>query len=159
MRIGSRTVAVITGAAGGIGRALASELAGRGAALALTDIDGTGLDAVAAASKRCSTHVCDIADAEAVRGVATAIVAAHGAVHILINNAGVSVGACRRAHAFLARGMRPEIAAGKIVRGVERGTARVLVGRDTRMIDAATRLAPGLFQAAMRRSWRRVPFL
>jgi short-subunit dehydrogenase len=72
MRIGSQTVAVITGAAGGIGRALATELGGRGAALALTDIDRIGLDAVAAASQRCSTHVCDIADPEAVHIVAKA---------------------------------------------------------------------------------------
>jgi short-subunit dehydrogenase len=55
--------------------------------------------------------------------------------------------------------MRPETVARKIVQGVERGKARVLIGRDTRAIDAATRLAPGLFQAAVRRFWRRVPFL
>jgi short-subunit dehydrogenase len=61
--------------------------------------------------------------------------------------------------ALLARGLSPATVARRIVRGVERGRARVLVGRDTRLIDLATRLAPGLVQAALRRSWRRVPFL
>jgi len=47
----------------------------------------------------------------------------------------------------------------KILRGVEGGRARVLIGRDTWLIDAAARLAPGLFQAAVRHFWQRVPFL
>lgn len=60
---------------------------------------------------------------------------------------------------FLAGGMTAEAVAARIVRGIDRGKARVLVGRDTRAIDLATRLAPGLVQFAVRRLWRRVPFL
>ncbi len=269
MRIGPRTVAVVTGAASGIGRALAAALHARGARLALLDIDGAGLEAAAAGSTGCTTHVCDIADADAVQAAAAEVIAAHGAVHLLINNAGVSVagtveevplaqleramavnfwgvlhgcraflphlraaagrgeGAAvctvlsdfallslptkaayaaskhaaraltealgaelagtgiavtaaypgatatdlvRRGYAvdpakqarearMLAGGLAPEVVARRIVRAIERGRARVLIGRDTRLIDAATRLAPALVQRAVRRLWRRIPFL
>ena len=60
---------------------------------------------------------------------------------------------------FLGRGMGADVVARRIVRGIERERARVLIGRDTRLIDAAVRLSPGLVQAAVRRYWRRVPFL
>lgn len=60
---------------------------------------------------------------------------------------------------FLAGGMTAEAVAARILRGVDRGSARVLIGRDTRAIDLATRLAPGLVQQAVRRLWKRVPFL
>ena len=91
MKIGSQTIAVVTGAASGIGRALAAELARRGATLALIDIDRAGLNWVANLPTLCSTYVCDVADADAVSAVASAVVKAHGAVHLLVNNAGVSV--------------------------------------------------------------------
>jgi hypothetical protein len=60
---------------------------------------------------------------------------------------------------FLAQGMDASAVARTIIKSVERERARVLIGRDTRLIDAATRLSPGLAQAAVRRFWRRVPFL
>src|SRR5262249_17760579 len=91
MRIDPHTVAVVTGAAGGIGRALASEFSARGARVALVDIDRTELDAAAATLSKCTTHQCDVADNEAVLAVARAIVTTHGGVHVLINNAGISV--------------------------------------------------------------------
>lgn len=269
MRIGPQTVAVVTGAASGIGRAIALDLAGRGATLALLDVDRSGLEAAATTAGRCDSHLCDVADPDAVQAAASAIVAAHGAVHVLVNNAGILVAGpiesltlslfhramavnfwgvvhgcqaflphlraaagrgetaaicnvlspfaflsvptkatyaaskhaaraftealageldgtgvavtaaypgatataiVRRGHdvddarrereaAFLARGMRPEVVARRIVRGVERGRARVLIGRDARLVELATRLAPALVQAAVRRYWRRAPLL
>jgi short-subunit dehydrogenase len=88
-------VAAITGAGSGIGRALAVELARRGAHLALTDIDTEGL---AATVERCegygvkvTSRRLDVADRDAVHEWATAVPAEHGHVNLLINNAGVAL--------------------------------------------------------------------
>jgi short-subunit dehydrogenase len=90
------STAAITGAANGIGRALAMELAARGCNLALADRDGTGLQAVASEiaathSRKVTTHVFDISDAKAIEAFAKAAVTAHPALNILINNAGVAL--------------------------------------------------------------------
>ena len=90
-------VAAITGAGSGIGRSLAVALAGRGAHIALSDIDGDGLaDTVAMCEGRgvkVSSHVLDVADKEAVFAWAEAVVGEHGKVNLVFNNAGVALGA------------------------------------------------------------------
>src|SRR5262245_28999275 len=91
MRVGPKTVVVITGGANGIGRALANELSARRAAVALIDNDAAGLTAVASTFPNCTSHVCDVSDATAVLNVARAIAGLHQRVDILINNAGISV--------------------------------------------------------------------
>lgn len=89
-------VAVITGAAGGIGAALAQALAARGCDLALADMNAAGLAATAeraaAQGVRVSRHVLDVADADAVAALPQAVLAGHGRVNILVNNAGVALG-------------------------------------------------------------------
>lgn len=88
-------VAVVTGAASGIGRATALALASRGADLALADRDAPGLEATAerarAAGVRVTPHVFDMADAAAVAALPDAVVAEHGRATVLVNNAGVSL--------------------------------------------------------------------
>jgi short-subunit dehydrogenase len=89
------TVAV-TGAASGIGRALAIELAARGADLALADRDEAGLQSVAAdiakgSPRKVTLHRVDVGDPEAIAGFAREAAAAHPSLNILINNAGVSL--------------------------------------------------------------------
>jgi NAD(P)-dependent dehydrogenase (short-subunit alcohol dehydrogenase family) len=95
MRSFTDRVAVITGAASGIGRALAIDLAGQGCALALVDVDDDGLHATArevkARGRSVSTHVVDVADRAAMLALPEAVMATHGRVDILVNNAGVSV--------------------------------------------------------------------
>ena len=94
MRFGPGTTAVVTGAASGIGRGLALELARRGCALALVDLDADGLaETQRLASTRCSIHRVDVADRAAMRALPEAVRAAHGAVQVLLNNAGASVAA------------------------------------------------------------------
>ena len=88
-------VAVVTGAGSGIGLATAERFAAEGCALALVDIDGERLDAAArsveALGAEVSSHVADVASAPQMEALPAEVVAAHGAVHIVVNNAGVSV--------------------------------------------------------------------
>jgi short-subunit dehydrogenase len=87
--------AVITGAASGIGAALAQSLAKRGASLALADRNADGLAAVSAQARlhgvTVSEHVLDVTDAAALDALPEAVLAAHGHVTILVNNAGVGL--------------------------------------------------------------------
>jgi short-subunit dehydrogenase len=281
MRLGSGTVAVVTGAASGIGRALARQFHERGVRVALVDVDGPGIDALASGLSGSTIHVCDVSDPAAVSACSDEVIRAHGGVHVLVNNAGISAAGAvdelplevfhramdvnfwgvvhttraflpelrraaaggapagsgalagseglasicnvlsdfalfslptkaayaaskhaaraltealgaelhgtgivvtaaypgatatnllsrghavdevkrRREAEFLEKGLAPEIVARRIVRGIEAGRIRVLIGRDTRAIDLAARLAPGFVQAGVRRLWRRVPFL
>ena len=95
MRLDGRT-AVITGAAGGIGRAIALSLARRRCHLALADIDESGLTATADLARehgvRVSQHKVDVADRTAVAEFPNVVAAEHAGVDVLVNNAGVAVG-------------------------------------------------------------------
>jgi NAD(P)-dependent dehydrogenase (short-subunit alcohol dehydrogenase family) len=95
MRLEGRT-AVITGAASGIGRAIALALSQRGCHLALTDVNAVGLAETAgmikASGLRITVHDLDVADQQAVAAFPEEIKAAHPKVDVLINNAGVALG-------------------------------------------------------------------
>ena len=87
-------VAVVTGAGSGIGQALALQLANKGCHLALADISRKGLQDT---KKRIdnpdvtvSLHVVDVSSAEAMEGLAQAVVSKHGRVNLLFNNAGIT---------------------------------------------------------------------
>jgi short-subunit dehydrogenase len=88
--------AAVTGAASGIGRALAIELAARGCDLALADRDEAGLQTVAAEiakahSRKVSVHRVDVGERTGIADFATAAIAAHPSLNILINNAGAAL--------------------------------------------------------------------
>jgi 3-oxoacyl-[acyl-carrier protein] reductase len=87
--------ALVTGAAGGIGSAVAAALARSGAAVLATDLDGSAAALVAekiraegGTAEGMALDVCDRADADA--AVARAAALADGTLHILVNNAGVT---------------------------------------------------------------------
>src|SRR4051794_19934874 len=91
----SGSAAVITGAASGIGRALARELAGRGCDVAVADMDEAGLASLAAEIKRdhqrkVSVHKVDVSAPEQIEALAKAAIAAHPGLNIVVNNAGVA---------------------------------------------------------------------
>ena len=98
MMLAQRT-ALITGAASGIGRAIAISLSCRGCHLALADIDEAGLtqtaDQVAVAGRRgarVTCHSLDVSDPAAVAAFPGVVTAAHAGVDVLVNNAGVALG-------------------------------------------------------------------
>ena len=90
-------VAVVTGAAGGIGQATAKRLADKGCHLGLVDVDEAGLERtramVARPTRKCSTHLADVSDKARMQGLPDEVLAEHGRVQILINNAGITLGA------------------------------------------------------------------
>jgi short-subunit dehydrogenase len=93
--------AAVTGAAGGIGRALALELAARGCDLALADRDEAGLQSVAAEiakaattkaqPRKVSVHRVDVGEPAEIADFAQAATAAHPGLNIVVNNAGVAL--------------------------------------------------------------------
>jgi short-subunit dehydrogenase len=90
------SAAAVTGAASGIGRALALELAARGCDLALADRDEAGLQAVAAeiakaGSRKVSLHRVDVGEPGQIQDFASAATSAHPGLNIVINNAGVAL--------------------------------------------------------------------
>jgi short-subunit dehydrogenase len=92
----SGKVVVVTGAALGIGRALSSALLAKGCHLALVDLDEETLSSLhdalsrAAPHRRVTMHAADVADRARMRALADEVVQAHGAVDVLVNNAGVA---------------------------------------------------------------------
>ena len=92
----SGSAASVTGAASGIGRALALELAARGCDLALADRDEAGLQAVAAeigknSQRKVTLHRVDVSEPGQIDGFAQAATTAHPTLNIVINNAGVAL--------------------------------------------------------------------
>jgi short-subunit dehydrogenase len=88
--------AAVTGAASGIGRALAHEFASRGCDLALADRDEAGLQVVAAEiakthARKVTLHRVDVAEPSQIEAFAQAATASHPALNVVVNNAGVAL--------------------------------------------------------------------
>jgi NAD(P)-dependent dehydrogenase (short-subunit alcohol dehydrogenase family) len=97
-------VAAVTGAGSGIGRALARELAASGAHLALSDVEGTTLAETVTLCEgsgvKITSQQVDVADRHAVYAWADQVVADHGQVNLIFNNAGVALAATIEAMSY-----------------------------------------------------------
>ena len=95
MRSFKDKVAAVTGAASGMGRALAIELAGRGCEVALCDVDESGLEQTVALCRplgvRVTARRVDVAERQAVYAWAESVAREHGRVNLIFNNAGVGL--------------------------------------------------------------------
>ena len=89
-RILEGRVAMVTGAAQGIGRAIAASLGRSGARVALCDVTESADEAVSEAGEA-GFFRCDVTDREQVEATVKAIVAQFGSLEILVNNAGIAV--------------------------------------------------------------------
>lgn len=87
-------VAVVTGGGSGIGQALAIQLAKKGCHLALVDVNRKGMQEtkrlLADNEVKVTQHVVDVSDAAAMEKLADDVVAKHGKVNLLFNNAGIT---------------------------------------------------------------------
>jgi 3-oxoacyl-[acyl-carrier protein] reductase len=84
-------VAIVTGAASGMGRATALLFAAEGARVAVVDLDGEAAGRVAAeAGEKARAYTLDVSDAAAIAEIVAAIASDFGGIDILVNNAGAS---------------------------------------------------------------------
>jgi NAD(P)-dependent dehydrogenase (short-subunit alcohol dehydrogenase family) len=83
-------VAIVTGAAKGIGRAIAAKLDGAGASVVLADIDGGGAEAAAASLQRATSATCDVRDEGQVAALVGDAVERHGRLDVMVAAAGIA---------------------------------------------------------------------
>lgn len=97
-------VAIVTGAASGMGRATAELFADEGMKVAAVDVAAAGAqataDAIVAAGGTATAYAADLSEADAIDALVSRVQADLGAIDILVNNAGVSVHAPIRADNF-----------------------------------------------------------
>jgi len=84
-------MALVTGAASGIGKATAAALAARGARLLLVDRDAEGLERAGASIAHSHTLSCDVSDQRALERLAARVLGEHGVPDVVVNNAGIAV--------------------------------------------------------------------
>src|SRR5439155_766268 len=170
----SGSAAAVTGAASGIGRALALELAARGCDLALADRDEAGLQQVAAeigkaGTRKVSTHRVDVGEPAQIQEFAQAAIAAHPGLNIVINNAGVALlgsfnevdqaqmewlininfwGVVHGTRAFLPH-LSKQREAHIIDLGIGKSPPRILIGNDAWFMDLLQRFRPATYWAAL----------
>ncbi len=123
LRIFEGAVAIVTGAASGIGRALSEELARRGATVVLADVQADEVEAAAAAlgasERSASASTLDVTDFEGVQRLVQGVAEAHGRLDFVFNNAGIGVGGEIRDHTIAAWNRIIDVNLRGVVHGVQ----------------------------------------
>ncbi len=83
-------IAIVTGAARGIGAAIATAFAEQGATVIVSDIDGPGAEAVAAGIEGAEAATCDVTDEAQVQALVAGAVERHGRLDVMVANAGIA---------------------------------------------------------------------
>ena len=100
MRDFTAKVAVVTGGASGVGRAIAAKLAGEGARVVIADVDVESIDKTRADLRRSRLEVdgieVDVTRGESVDALAEQVFGRYGNVHLLFNNAGIGIKEAKR---------------------------------------------------------------
>jgi NAD(P)-dependent dehydrogenase (short-subunit alcohol dehydrogenase family) len=127
-------VAVVTGAASGIGLALAERFAAEGMKVVMADVEATALDTAAAAVRPKAPAVLavrvDVARAEDVERLARETYAAFGAAHVVCNNAGVAVIGAVHEHSLADWQWVMGVNLWGVIHGVRAFVPRMLAGGD-----------------------------
>ncbi len=82
-------VAIVTGAAQGIGRAIAEKLHGEGATVAVADVDREGAEKAAESLERGDAIEVDVSSEDSVRALVDRVLEEHGKIDVLVNNAAI----------------------------------------------------------------------
>jgi NAD(P)-dependent dehydrogenase (short-subunit alcohol dehydrogenase family) len=83
-------VAIVTGAGQGLGQAVAEEYGREGATVVVSDINADAAESVAAGIDGATAITCDVTDEGQVKALVEGAVSAHGAVHVMVPNAGIA---------------------------------------------------------------------
>lgn len=83
--------AIVTGAASGIGKEIAKQLADNGAIVLLTDVADSVHQAADEIGGKTTSQTVDVSDREQIEGAINGVVAAHGRLDLIFNNAGVAI--------------------------------------------------------------------
>jgi NAD(P)-dependent dehydrogenase (short-subunit alcohol dehydrogenase family) len=141
MKYPGRT-AVVTGAASGIGRALAVELTERGANVAASDVNEVGLAETLARCDRAGTKTIayrlDVADRGAVLQHAEEVVRDFGDVHLVVNNAGVALGATVEEMAWADYDWLMGINLGGVVNGTKAFLPHLIASGDGHLVNISS---------------------
>lgn len=134
MRVFEGRVAVVTGAASGIGLALAQRFATEGMKVVMADVEAAALDRAAAAVRATAPEVLatrvDVSRAEDVERLALETYAAFGAAHVVCNNAGVAVIGAVHEHSLADWQWVLGVNLWGVIHGVRAFVPRMLAGGD-----------------------------